>query len=87
MKNLELLRKELERNFLGNDVNIILNGDIDYFLKIKNVNFLLNELKLIISDDKQNQISICLDEVGDIIVNDKVIDIEFNYSEYIKLYV
>ena len=29
MKNLELLRKELERNFLGNDVNIILNGDID----------------------------------------------------------
>lgn len=87
MKNLELLRKELERNFLGNDVNIILNGDIDYFLKIKNIKFLLNQVNLILSDDKQNQISICLDEIGDITVNEKVIDIQFNYSEQIKIYI
>lgn len=87
MKNLELLRNELEKNFVGNDINIILKGDIDYFLKIKNIKFLLNRINLIISDDIENEICICLDEVGDIIVNDKVIDLEFNYSEQIKLYV
>lgn len=87
MKNLDELRKELEKNFLGNDINIILKGDLIYFLKIKKINFLLNRINLIISDDGENELCIGLDEVGDIIVNDKVIDLEFNYEEQIKLYV
>lgn len=87
MKDLEALRIELEKNFLGNDINVILKGDIAYFLKIKNIKFLLNRINLIISDAGENELCICLDEVGDIIVNDKVIDLEFNYAEQIKLYV
>lgn len=87
MKDLELLRNELDKNFVGNDVNIILKGDINYFLKIKNIKFLLNRINLIISDEVENELCICLDEVGDVIVNDKVIDIEFNYAEQIKIFV
>ena len=87
MKDLELLRNELDKNFVGNDVNIILKGDINYFLKIKNIKFLLNRINLIISDEVENELCICLDEVGDVIVNDKVIDIEFNYAEHIKIFV
>ena len=64
-----------------------MEGDIDYILKIDNMRFLLNSVNLILSDKKENQLIICLDEVGDIIVNDKVIDIEFNYSQQIKIYV
>ncbi|MCI7225339.1 MAG: hypothetical protein MR491_04265 [Mollicutes bacterium] len=87
MKNLDELRNELEKNFVGNDINVILNGDIGYFLKIKNIKFLLNRINLIISDNGENELCICLDEIGDIVVNDKVIDLEFNYEEKIKLYV
>lgn len=87
MKDLVKLENELTNNFLNKKVDIIMEGDIDYILKIDNMRFLLNNVNLILSDEKENQLTICLDEVGDIIVNNKMIDIEFNYSEYIKLYV
>ena len=87
MKDLVKLENELTNNFINKKVDILMEGDIDYILKIDNMRFLLNSVYLILSDEKENQISICLDEVGDIIVNDKIIDIEFNYSECIKLYV
>lgn len=87
MKDLVKLENELTNNFLNKKVDIIMEGDIDYILKIDNMRFLLNNVNLILSDEKENQLIICLDEVGDIIVNNKMIDIEFNYSEYIKLYV
>lgn len=47
---------------------------------------LKNELNLIISNTKQNQLSICLDEVGDIEVKEKLIKIHFNYNEIVKIY-
>ena len=87
MKDVVKLENELTNNFLNKKVDIIMEGDIDYILKIDNMRFLLNNVNLILSDEKENQLTICLDEVGDIIVNDKVIDIEFNYSVEIKIYV
>lgn len=87
MKDVVKLENELTNNFLNKKVDVIMEGDIDYILKIDNMRFLLNNVNLILSDGKENQLIICLDEVGDVIVNDKMIDIEFNYSECIKLYV
>lgn len=87
LKDLVKLENELTNNYINKKVDIIMAGDIDYILKIDNMRFLLNSVNLILSDKKENQLIICLDEVGDFIVNDKMIDIVFNYSECIKLYV
>lgn len=86
MKNIENLRKELENNFLDKKVYVELYGDITYRLKIENVKFLLNKVYLILSDYKENQLSICLDEVEEIEIEDRLIMIYFNYEEKIRIY-
>lgn len=86
MKNIENLRKELKNNFLDKKVYVELYGDITYRLKIENVKFLLNKVYLILSDYKENQLSICLDEVEEIEMEDRLIMIYFNYEEKIRIY-
>ena len=56
MKDLEKLENELETNFMNKKVDVILEGDISYKLKIDNMKFLLNKINLIMTDDKENQI-------------------------------
>lgn len=86
MKDLIKLEKELKENFLNNNIFIELNGDITYRLKIENTKFLLNRLGLILSDNKENQFSICFDKVGNIDIEEKYIEIFFNYDETIKIF-
>lgn len=86
MKDIEKLRKELKKNFLNRKIDIELYGDITYRLKIENVKFLLNTIYLILSDNNDNQLSICLDEVGHIKVEERQIDIFFNYEQKIRIF-
>lgn len=87
MKDLIKLEKELSNNFLNNKIDIELEGDITYKLKIENVKFLLNKAYLILSDNKENQLNICLDEVGEIETKERQIDIFFNYEQKIRIFV
>lgn len=87
MKDLIKLEKELSNNFLNNKIDIELEGDITYKLKIDNVKFLLNKAYLILSDNKENQLNICLDEVGEIETKERQIDIFFNYEQKIRIFV
>lgn len=86
MKNLEKLKNELITNFVGNRIYIELIGDITYRLKIENINFLLNKLGLILSDEKENQLNVCFDEVGEISIEEGMIEIYFNYNENLRIY-
>lgn len=86
MKDLEKLENEIINNFVGNRIHIELIGDITYTLKIDNTKFLMNRLGLILSDPKENQLSICFDEIGEIEIEDKMIILYFNYEEQIKIY-
>ncbi len=87
MKDLIELEKELSTNFLNNKIDIEFEGDITYRIKIENVKFLLNKVYLILSDSREKQLSICLDEVGKIEVEDGIIMIYFNYEEKIRMYI
>ncbi len=87
MKNLKELEEELSNNFQNQNIIIELTGDISYIVKINNVKYLLNKINLILTDSEQNQISICFDEVGDIEIKERFIQIEFNYNQTIKIYV
>lgn len=87
MKDIEKLRKELKKNFLNKKIDIELDGDITYRLKIENVKFLLNKIYFILSDSEDNQLSICLDEVGHIEIEERQIDIYFNYEQKIRIFV
>ena len=75
MKNIEILRKELEKNFLDKKIYVELEGNITYRLSIENVKFLLNKVYLILSDNKENQLSICFDEVEEIDTKESYISI------------
>lgn len=86
MKNLIELEKELESNFINTKIDIELDGDISYRLKIENTQFLLNKLALILSDKAENQIVISLDEVDEIQTKDKYIEILYNYEQKIKIF-
>ena len=86
MKDIENVRKELKKNFLNKRVYVELDGDITYRLKIENSKFLLNKIHFILSDNTDNQLSICLDEVRCIETKDKYIEIEFNYDQKVKMY-
>lgn len=86
MKDIEKLRIELKKNFLNNETNIKLNGDISYSIKIKNVKFLLNKIYLILSDNENNQLNICLDEVGRIEIKERYIKIYFHYDQIIEIF-
>ena len=86
MKNLKELEEELSNNFQNQNIYVELIGDISYITKINNVKYLLNKINLILTDSEQNQISICFDEVGDIEIKERVIQIEFNYNQTIKIY-
>lgn len=86
MKDLEKLENEIITNFIGNRINIELIGDITYTLKIENAKFLLNRVYLIFSDEKENQLNICLDEVGEISIEEGMIEIYFNYNENLRIY-
>ena len=86
MKDLEKLENEIITNFIGNRINIELIGDITYTLKIENAKFLLNRVYLIFSDEKENQLNICLDEVGEISLEEGMIEIYFNYNENLRIY-
>ena len=87
MKNLKELQEELSNNFQNQNISIELTGDISYIVRINNGKYLLNKINLILTDSEQNQISICFDEVGDIEIKERVIQIEFNYNQTIKIYV
>ncbi len=87
MKNLKELEEELSNNFQNQNIYVELIGDISYITKINNVKYLLNKINLILTDSEQNQLIICLDEVGDIEIKEKLIRIEFNYNQTIKIYV
>ncbi len=87
MKNLKELEEELSNNFQNQNIYVELIGDISYITKINNVKYLLNKINLILTDSEQNQISICFDEVGDIEIKERFIQIEFNYNQTIKIYV
>ena len=87
MKNLKELEEELSNNFQNQNIYVELIGDISYITKINNVKYLLNKIHLILTDSEQNQLIICLDEVGDIEIKEKLIRIEFNYNQTIKIYV
>ena len=78
MKNLKELEEELSNNFQNQNIYVELIGDISYITKINNVKYLLNKINLILTDSEQNQISICFDEVGDIEIKERFIQIEFN---------
>lgn len=84
--NLEELRTELNNNFLNNKIDIELTGDITYRFKIENATFLLNKIYLILSDNEENQLNICLDEVAEIEVKERLIDIYFKYEQKIRLF-
>lgn len=86
MKDIEKLRKELKNNFLNKKVDVELDGDITYRFKIENVKFLLNKVYFILSDSEDNQLSICLDEVGHIEIQERQIDIYFNYEQKIRIF-
>ena len=86
MKDLEKLENEIITNFIGNRINIELIGDITYTLKIENAKFLLNRVYLIFLDEKENQLNICLDEVGEISIEEGMIEIYFNYNENLRIY-
>lgn len=87
MKNLKELEEELSNNFQNQNIYVELIGDISYITKINNLKYLLNKINLILTDSEQNQISICFDEVGDIEIKERFIQIEFNYNQTIKIYV
>ena len=86
MKDIENLRKELEKNFLDKKIYVELVGNIKYRFAIENVKFLLNKVYLILSDNKENQISICFDEVEEINTKESYIEIYFNYEQEIRIY-
>lgn len=86
MKDIEILRKELEKNFLDKKIYVELEGNITYRLSIENVKFLLNKVYLILSDNKENQLSICFDEVEEIDTKESYIEIYFNYEQEIRIY-
>ena len=86
MKDIEILRKELEKNFLDKKIYVELEGNITYRLTIENVKFLLNKVYLILSDNKENQLSICFDEVEEINTKESYIEIYFNYEQKIRIY-
>ena len=86
MKNIEILRKELEKNFLDKKIYVELEGNITYRLSIENVKFLLNKVYLILSDNKENQLSICFDEVEELDTKESYIEIYFNYEQKIRIY-
>lgn len=86
LKDLIKLEKELRENFLNNNIYIELDGDITYRIKIENTRFLLNKIGLILSDSKENQFSICFDEVGNINIEERYIEMFFNYDETIKIF-
>lgn len=86
MKDIENLRKELEKNFLDKKIYVELEGNITYRLTIENVKFLLNKVYLILSDNKENQLSICFDEVEEINTKENYIEIYFNYEQEIRIY-
>ena len=86
MKDIENLRKELEKNFLDKKIYVELEGNITYRLSIENVKFLLNKVYLILSDNKENQLSICFDEVEEIDTKESYIEIYFNYEQEIRIY-
>lgn len=86
MKDIEILRKELEKNFLDKKIYVELEGNITYRLTIENVKFLLNKVYLILSDNKENQLSICFDEVEEINTKESYIEIYFNYEQEIRIY-
>ena len=86
MKNIEILRKELEKNFLDKKIYVELEVNITYRLSIENVKFLLNKVYLILSDNKENQLSICFDEVEEIDTKESYIEIYFNYEQKIRIY-
>ena len=86
MKDIENLRKELEKNFLDKKIYVELEGNITYRLSIENVKFLLNKVYLILSDNKENQLSICFDEVEEINTKESYIEIYFNYEQKIRIY-
>lgn len=86
MKDIEILRKELEKNFLDKKIYVELEGNITYRLSIENVKFLLNKVYLILSDNKENQLSICFDEVEEIDTKESYIEIYFNYEQKIRIY-
>lgn len=86
MKDIENLRKELEKNFLDKKIYVELEGNITYRLTIENVKFLLNKVYLILSDNKENQLSICFDEVEEINTKESYIEIYFNYEQEIRIY-
>ena len=87
MTHIEELESELYTNFYNQDIFIELKGDIDYFFKIERIKFLVNKLGLIISDNKENQVRICFDEVDDFEIKEKLINIKFNYEQSIKIYI
>lgn len=86
MKDIENLRKELEKNFLDKKIYVELEGNITYRLTIENVKFLLNKVYLILSDNKENQLSICFDEVEEIDTKESYVEIYFNYEQEIRIY-
>jgi len=87
LKDIEKLRTELKRNFLNNKIDVEMEGNITYRAKIENVKFLLNKVYLILSDNKENQLSICLDEVEEIETKERYIEIFFTYEQKIRIFV
>lgn len=86
MKDLTKLEKELSTNFINNKIDIEMEGNITYRTKIENLRFLLNKVYLILSDEKDNQLNICLDEIGEIETKERHIEIYFNYEQKIKIF-
>lgn len=86
MKDLTKLEKELSTNFINNKIDIEIEGNIKYRTKIENLRFLLNKVYLILSDEKDNQLNICLDEVGEIETKERYIEIYFNYEQKIRIF-
>lgn len=86
MKDLTKLEKELSTNFINNKIDIEMEGNITYRTKIENFRFLLNKVYLILSDEKDNQLNICLDEVGEIETKERHIEIYFNYEQKIRIF-
>lgn len=87
MKDLVKLEQELSNNFLNNKIDVEMEGNITYRAKIENVKFLLNKVYLILSDNKENQLSICLDEVEEIEIKERYIEIFFTYEQKIRIFV
>lgn len=87
MKDLEKLEKELSTNFINNKIDIEIEGNITYRIKIENLRFLLNKVYLILSDEKDNQLNISLDEVSEIETKERYIEIYFNYEQKIRIFI